>query len=51
VKQIWQNEPWGTSPLQKWQFKIQKLRQFLRGWAKTLVGHKERKRGDNQESW
>jgi hypothetical protein len=45
VKQIWQNEPRGTSPLQKWQFKIQKLRQFRRGWAKNTSGTYKKEKG------
>jgi mannosylglycoprotein endo-beta-mannosidase len=45
VKQIWQNEPSGTSPLQKWQFKIQKLRQFRRGWAKNTSGTYKKEKG------
>jgi hypothetical protein len=38
VTQVWQNESRGITPLQKWQFKIQKVRQFLRGWAKNTSG-------------
>jgi hypothetical protein len=38
VTQVWQNESRGIIPLQKWQFRIQKLHQFLRGWAKNTSG-------------
>lgn len=38
VAQVWNEETRGQTPLQKWQFKIQRLRQFLRGWAKNTSG-------------
>jgi hypothetical protein len=33
---IWRKEQRGTTPLQPWQCKIQRLRQFLSGWAKDV---------------
>jgi hypothetical protein len=34
VTEVWKKESRGTTPMQKWQNKIRRLRQFLRGWAK-----------------
>ena len=43
---IWQSENSGRSPLERWQDKIRRLRQHLRGWAKHTAGayRKEKKR-------
>lgn len=38
VEEVWRNEKKGRTPLQKWQFKIQRVCQFLRGWAKNTRG-------------
>jgi hypothetical protein len=38
VKDIWVNETRGSTPLEKWQAKIRKVRQHLRGWAKHTSG-------------
>jgi hypothetical protein len=38
VANIWRSEYSGSSPLQRWQYKIRRLRQHLRGWASNLVG-------------
>jgi len=39
VKEIWQSVQQGnTTPLEKWQAKIRRLRQYLRGWAKNISG-------------
>ena len=46
VANIWQSENSGCSPLERWQNKIRRLRQHLRGWAKHIAGayRKEKKR-------
>ena len=46
VANIWQLENSGRSPLERWQNKILRLRQHLRGWAKHTAGayRKEKKR-------
>jgi hypothetical protein len=46
VAQIWQSESSGHTPLERWQNKIRRLRQYLRGWATHTVGtyKKEKKR-------
>ena len=46
VANIWQSENFGCSPLERWQNKIRRLRQHLRGWAKHTAGayRKEKKR-------
>nr|XP_034607094.1 uncharacterized protein LOC117866906 [Setaria viridis] len=36
VADVWSKERKGSNPMQKWQNKIRRLRQFLRGWAKNL---------------
>jgi hypothetical protein len=36
VKEIWSEAQGGHTPLEKWQAKIRRGRQFLRGWAKNI---------------
>jgi len=36
VKEVWESENRGRSPMEKWQNKIRRLRRFLRGWARNL---------------
>ena len=45
VTNIWHNTLVEGTTLQRWQTKIRKLRQYLRGWAKHISGHykKEKK--------
>ena len=45
VTNIWHNTLVEGTALQRWQTKIRKLRQYLRGWAKHISGHykKEKK--------
>jgi hypothetical protein len=45
VQDIWMNNVVGDSPMERWQGKICRLRQFLRGWAKNTSGQykKEKK--------
>ena len=38
VSEIWNKEKRGNNNLQKWQNKIRRLKQFLRGWAINLNG-------------
>jgi hypothetical protein len=38
VANIWQSESLGSTPLERWQFKIRRLRQHLRGWARHTAG-------------
>jgi hypothetical protein len=38
VSEVWNNETRGSTPMQRWQNKIRRLRQFLRGWAKNMNG-------------
>ncbi|WVZ53763.1 hypothetical protein U9M48_004664, partial [Paspalum notatum var. saurae] len=38
VKDVWSSIDVGSSPLDRWQAKIRKLRQYLRGWAKNTGG-------------
>jgi hypothetical protein len=38
VSEVWTKESKGSSPMQRWQNKIRRLRQFLRGWAKNMNG-------------
>jgi hypothetical protein len=44
VANIWQSENFGSSPLQRWQSKIRRLRHHLRGWASNLVGSYKRRK-------
>jgi len=45
VAKIWQSPRSGSTSLERWQFKIRRLRQYLRGWAKHTAGsyRKEKK--------
>jgi len=38
VRDIWLSVNDGHTPLEKWQAKIRRLRQYLRGWAKNVSG-------------
>jgi hypothetical protein len=38
VANIWQSKSSGSTPLEHWQFKIRRLRQHLRGWARHTAG-------------
>jgi hypothetical protein len=38
VSEVWQNTPVSGSPIERWQMKIRRLRQYLRGWAKHVSG-------------
>lgn len=38
VKDVWQSVQKGNAPSEKWQAKIRRLRQYLRGWAKNISG-------------
>jgi hypothetical protein len=36
VSEAWHQENRGNTPMQRWQNKISRLRQFLKGWAKSM---------------
>ena len=38
VKEVWTSTSSGTTPMDRWQAKIRRLRQHLRGWAKNVRG-------------
>jgi hypothetical protein len=38
VSDVWHKENKGNTPMQRWQNKIRRLRQFLRGCAKNMKG-------------
>jgi len=38
VSEVWQNTVAIGSPIERWQVKIKRLRQYLRGWAKHVSG-------------
>jgi mannosylglycoprotein endo-beta-mannosidase len=38
VSEVWQNTIATGSPIERWQTKIRRLRQYLRGWAKYVSG-------------
>jgi len=44
VKKVWSEENKGYTPMEKWQAKMRRLRQFLRGWAKNVSGANKKKR-------
>jgi hypothetical protein len=47
VKEIWSSVDEGNSAMERWQAKIRRLRQHLRGWSKYTSGlYKKEKKGD-----
>jgi hypothetical protein len=46
VKKVWSEEDTGSTPMEKWQAKIRRLRQFLRGWAKNVSGANKKEKKD-----
>ena len=38
VRDVWHSVLVDGSPLERWQAKIRRLRQYLRGWAKNVSG-------------
>jgi hypothetical protein len=38
VYEVWQNTLVSGSPIERWQMKIRRLRQYIRGWAKHVSG-------------
>lgn len=38
VADVWKKEVRGVTRLEKWQNRLRRLRQFLRGWAKDTSG-------------
>jgi hypothetical protein len=46
VKNVWLSENSGSTPLERWQAKIRRLRQHLRGWAKHTSGILRREKKD-----
>jgi hypothetical protein len=46
VSEVWTKESKGISPMQRWQDKIRRLRQFLRGWAKNMNGAYRKEKQD-----
>jgi hypothetical protein len=46
VAYVWNKETKGGTPLQWWEHKIQRVRQFLRGWAKNTSGEYKKEKVD-----
>jgi len=46
VKEVWESENRGRTPLERWQSKIRRLRRFLRGWARNLVSQNKKHKLD-----
>jgi hypothetical protein len=46
VADVWHKAARGRTPLQRWQYKIQKVRQFLRGWARNESGKYKKEKVD-----
>jgi len=44
VRDIWAKENKGSFPMKRWQHKIRKLRQYLRGWAKNVTGSNKKEK-------
>jgi len=46
VRDVWNNENRGTNSLQRWQFKIRRTRQYLRGWGRHVRGKNKQEKED-----
>jgi hypothetical protein len=46
VARIWNSVDYGSTPMKKWQNKIRRLRQYLRGWAKNVNGNFRREKDE-----
>ena len=46
VKEIWESENRGRSPMDRWQNKIRRLRRFLKGWTRNLVSQNKKHKLD-----
>ena len=46
VVDVWKKEMRGRTPLQHWRSKIQRFRQFLRGWAKNVSGQYKKEKAE-----
>ena len=44
VTEIWSKEYGGNTAIERWQQKIRKLRQYLRGWAKNTSGSNKKEK-------
>ena len=44
VADVWNSENRGMNSLQRWQYKIRRTRQFLRGWAKHIKGKNKKEK-------
>jgi hypothetical protein len=53
VRDIWTNILVGSTPMERWQGKIRRLHQYLRGWVKNTSGQykKEKKRNPGYFRW
>jgi hypothetical protein len=45
IRDLWSNTTIGHTPMKRWQEKIRRVRQYLRGWTKNVSGQykKEKK--------
>jgi hypothetical protein len=46
VNDIWTSVVEGDTPLERWQSRIRRVRQYLRGWAKNTSGHYKKQKKD-----
>jgi hypothetical protein len=46
VREVWNSIADIGTPLERWQNKIRRLRQYLRGWAKNLSGHYKKEKNE-----
>jgi hypothetical protein len=44
VAEVWSKENKGDTPIQVWQNKMRRLRQYLRGWAKNIKGKNKKEK-------
>jgi len=47
VTKTWLEQNRGTNAMERWQNKIRKLRQYLRGWAKNTSGSNKKEKRKN----
>ncbi|CAN6182020.1 unnamed protein product [Urochloa humidicola] len=44
VKEVWESETKGHTPMERWQNKIRRVRRYLRGWARNIVSQDRKKK-------
>jgi hypothetical protein len=46
IRELWSSTTSGHTPMERWQGKIRRVRQYLRGWAKNISGQYKKEKED-----